>query len=160
MPAHMTRPFIPLFVAFIIASGLTASCQWFTSTEYVEISNDSLRVVDEWTTLTPVEPFSSSLRCQSILLEPMIPRSVDIEGLSLRLSDGRRVVPDVELIAVDGSIHRLSNRSMLGSTYYKADMLGYSGDGLAAGGTFRSVRIRSDLPVTLRRVVWMCWNPK
>ena len=132
---------------------------WLVDYKYTEIRNEPLLLESEWQTLAATEPLEVTRRKQSVLLEIKPPVEADTVTWSLRLPDGSHAAPEVLLIGTDGHEYPLMQRSFLGSTRYKSMMLVCSGESFSRGTTFREVRLRSNRPVTITRVVWACSNP-
>lgn len=151
---------ISLFMTLTLVIGaMVCSCGWDGS-DYVEIKNEPVKLTGEWTVLTPPTPIQASRRWQAILLEVRAPIVLDSDTWDLRFPDGTHANPEVELVAIDGTLHQLAMRHFLRSSRYNADMLVCDGPEFVSGQKFREVRIRSNRPVTVTRVVWHCSDPK
>jgi hypothetical protein len=114
----------------------------------------------EWLEITPRRPLTGDREIQEIVLWIEAPVRPSAEPLGCLLPDGSLVVPEVELVGEDGKIYRLHD---YGDTIYPTIRDHFDGRlynlDLPHGRSYRTVRLRCDQQIPVKKIVWRCYNP-
>ena len=150
-------------VAFFVGIAVmyTAGCggSLFNKTTPSIVVSGETSIGREWSTISPPVPLLATGKIQVIGLKIGQTSGLADKGeTSIRLNDGRTVKFDVELIGEDGTVtalfpngfaeavefgKRAANRENVEESYFRI------------GERFRSVRIRSDIPMDVREITWV-----
>ncbi len=117
----------------------------------------NLNVSNEWIEISP-EPLLQTRRMVSEIAIALPNYRDDRRGFEIKLSDGRIINPEIELIDVSGNVLELGN---IGFNYTGSyDLIVFTPKGGVPKGEYKTLRIRSDEPFTLDRMFWRERNLK
>ena len=114
----------------------------------------------EWAEFTPESPLMPDKGSQEIVLdsaEPLVRNNLDTEHITL--TDGTVVKVEVQFVDQDGNAFTSAvNRYPTPSLYENG--ISCSPPYLREDRIYKTVRVRSDRPLKLKRIVWHCWTGK
>ena len=125
---------------------------------------EKIHIDREWSEIHPQPPLEVSKQVQRVSIE--VP---DVADWDIRPADGSFVTPDgtpvkieVELIAADGARFSLDSIGLgPGLTFsYLPAGAAPRGSRLPPSKKFKTVRLRSDMPIEAGRVSWICITNK
>lgn len=109
----------------------------------------------QWIEITPDSPLKAQRDVQAIVLYLEEPLVGDLAAGGVRMPDGSIVIPEVQLIDVDGNIYTLKYQASFGK-----QLVLYSDWDNLKGREYRSVRIRADQSVRCKEIFWRCYYKK
>src|SRR5262249_23170450 len=114
----------------------------------------------KWLEISPERPLTADREIQEIILWVESPVRPNANPLACLLPDGSFAIPEAELVGEDGRVYRLT---AYGDTVYPRikdhfDARLYNLN-LPRGRTYRTVRIRCDQEIPVKRILWRCYNP-
>ncbi len=141
----MKRSLTIPFVAFLVMLG----CR----DPYTQIRiASSATISQDWIEIRPAEPLHWTQPVQEFSFHIDSPHAVSRE-LQIVAPDGKRGVPDVELVASDGRTLVLDSHGFWGE-----DMYFYSRE-TPAPVTVQAIRIRSNFPLHISGLTWRGYDP-
>jgi len=127
---------------------------------YLKLATN-LGVSSEWIEITPQKPLTAKKTCNEIFLS--------IEGYlftlddpfrPIKMPDGTVVNLEIQMIDQDGIVYPLRFTSRVGSSMGFSGVRSAKHDKSVRNRVYIKVRIRSDEPVTLSSVYWVCGDMK
>ena len=132
------------------------------TTESEQIVSGPVTVSTKWLEFTPGKPLRPLKQTQEIVLD-VEPSEGLIEDNShperMQLSNGVLVHPEIELMDSQGNLFNAEVSRYPVPSLYKNGLSGYVAD-LPNDRTYTRVRVRSDYPVRLSKIVWHCQQGK
>jgi hypothetical protein len=120
---------------------------------------DSVTASSEWVEITPKEPLQSQRQIQQIILYLEKPIKKDENSWKIVLADGSAVMPEVQLVDQHGNRFDLTDPVFIYPAALPSYMLrGFGIQDLPRDRVYPKVRIRSDKPFQISKVVWRCYN--
>ena len=116
---------------------------------------DDTTLTPEWMEITPETPLKPERDIQAVMLHLAEPYEADLEKNGVRLPDGSLVKPEVQLVDTAGKTYSLNYYGLFGRQlviFTLRDQL--------MGREYRTVRIRNDKPIHLRKIFWRCYYTK
>jgi hypothetical protein len=136
---------------------------------YAIASSDSEQIVSgpttlsaQWTEFAPRKPLRPSKQTQEIVLDVEPSEGLVEDNLHperMQLSNGVFLHPQIQLVDSQGNLFNAEVSRYPVPSLYKNGLSGYVSD-LPKDRTFTKVRVRSDSPVRLSRIVWHCHQGK
>ena len=127
-----------------------------------EIVSGPVTVSAQWTEFVPGKPLQPHKQTQEIVLE-VDPSEGLVEDNShldrMQLSNGVMLRPQIQLVDSKGTVFDAEVSRYPVPSLYKDGLSGYFSD-LPKDRAFWKVRVRSDSPVRLSRIVWHCHEGK
>jgi hypothetical protein len=151
-----------LFIALIIYSMIPVN----------RVIAENVTVSSEWLEIQPKPSLKSSKMSQYITLDVEgAKRSVNPDGsigdASLRdwnkieLLNGALATPEVQVVDEYGKVYNLhASMEYRDGKGYTIDFDGSRMTHFPQDKVYRMVRIRSDVPIHCKRIIWYCYNPK
>ena len=96
---------------------------------------------------------------QYVVLDATPPFVVDEKTRGIRLPDGSIVTPEVQIVDQNGKIFNLTSWTLF-STTSGVWRRGFYLPALPQGRKYRTVRIRSERPITISKITWLCHTGK
>jgi hypothetical protein len=160
----------PLEVTFFIVGGICGAILLFlvgsfaldiyTMDSEQQVSG-SLKVSSEWLEIIPDRPLNPSKGSQQLVLqvdEDQVLFEDRFHPDVIRLADGTNINPEIQLVDPDGNIFEATlYRSSRPSRYANAVLGSVSG---LDKRNYVKVRVRSDKPLNVSRIIWHCWRGK
>lgn len=114
----------------------------------------------KWLEITPARSLTADREIQEIILWVEAPVRPSANPLACLLPDGSLVTPEVELVGDDGKIYKLA---AFGETVYPRIKDHFDATlrdlELPRGKTYRTVRIRCEQEIPVKKILWRCYNP-
>lgn len=147
---------IPLAVIGIAFAVFIAVKLYRVSNPYLdrEISGP-VTLTSEWIEIVPEEPLRPEREVQKILLDFAQPYESDHDAWKIRFPDGSLVAPEVQLIDKNGNVFTSSKVASLGQTG-----MGLRMSSLPQDRVYLKLRLRSDKPIAISRIIWRCYDPR
>ena len=163
LPASCARLLLCLCVS------LFASCSVYRSAFSPFVERDisgPVTVSSEWKEITPTQPLQT-VRQRNAVMFDFSPRlgekdlvtGNDVTKWAIRFSDGSTAMPEVKLVAQDGSEYQLI------PGYLSTKLVGFTMtnptthlESLPRDKKFRAIRIRCTKPINFSRVYWYSFN--
>ncbi|GAB4262277.1 MAG: hypothetical protein Kow0065_12940 [Methylomicrobium sp.] len=121
---------------------------------------DNLRIDPTWTELHPNPPLVVSEQVQSITLDVPNVSEWDIvpDAASFVRPDGEAIKIEVELVATDGTSFKLESVGLGPGLKFSARPQSEDprASRLPSDMSFKTVRFRSDRPIQVGKVTWIC----
>jgi hypothetical protein len=127
---------------------------------YLEIANN-LGVSSEWIDITPQKPLTAKKDCNEIFLS--------IDGYlynhekpfdQIKMPDGTVVKPEIQMVDQDGIAYPMTFGCRVGNSLGFRGVPSTKRDRSVRNRVYMKVGIRSDKPVTLSKVSWVCSDMK
>lgn len=140
---------------------------WRFVNPYLDRDVSGARVITpQWTEIDIINPLKVERQIQNIVIEvdPTIKSSLPA-SMGLLLPDGKVVVPQIQLVDLDGKVYDLSLTHQSGPLSFESPSkapwpTGFSTtQPLPRDKVFKAVRIRSDLTFRCARIYWRCYDP-
>jgi hypothetical protein len=132
------------------------------TTDSEQIVSGPVTLSPQWTEFVPVKPLRQAKQFQEIVLDVDASEGLVADNLHtdrMQLSNGAVLHPQIQIVDSQGNVFNAEvNRYPVPSLYQN----GISGQfsRLPQDLTFAKVRVRSDSPVHLSRIVWHCHQGK
>jgi hypothetical protein len=132
------------------------------TTDSEQIVSGPVTLSPQWTEFVPGKPLRQAKQFQEIVLdvdpsEGLVADNLHIDRM--QLSNGVVLHPQIQLIDSQGNVFTADvNRYPVPSLYTNGIAGQFSR--LPADGTIAKVRVRSDSPVRLSRIIWHCHRGK
>ena len=112
----------------------------------------------EWVEFAPEIPLKPEKDAQEVVLDSAVPLVRDnLDLKNIRLTDGTQVKPELQLVDQYGNVFNATvNRYMTPSRYNNG--ISCSVPRLPEDRLYTKVRVRSDKPLKLARIVWHCYE--
>ena len=151
-------------ISFILLSGFSLVvaliAYQFLKSPYLdrEVAG-SVTTSSEWVEITPKEPLRSQRQIQQIILYLKKPIKKDENSWKIVLADGSVVMPEVQLVDQHGNKFDLLDPQFIDPAALPGYIVrGFGIQDLPKGRVYTKVRIRSDKPFQISKVVWRCYN--
>ena len=157
----------PREVAFFIIGGLCGALLLFLAVglavslftmESEQLVHGPLDLSSQWVQIRPDRPLQPLKEAQELILvvdsSQLLSTNNSIDQVLLR--DGSVVNPEIQLLDLDGNAFNAKVIKAPTPSRYENAIIGMS----PGERSYAQVRIRSDKPLHLSRVVWHCWNGK
>jgi hypothetical protein len=118
-----------------------------------------IRISSEWVTITPNERMEPRKQYQSLVLdaaEPLLKDNLNLE--SIRFADGSAVRPEAQIVDEHGKVYDLKMVRAPTPSRHENSIVDFGS--LPDDRAYTQVRLRSDRPLRLSRVLWHCYNGK
>jgi hypothetical protein len=115
----------------------------------------------QWLEITPEQPLRPERQVQYLYIHTA-PFDPDYRAWGIRFPDGSVVTPEVQLVDQDGSLYSLKSSSFSLEDRTRSNIvsgIGFKAD-IPKDKVYRTVRIRSDKPITVSSIVWRCYDPR
>jgi hypothetical protein len=146
-------------VLLVFVGGLVFS---IATSDSEEIVSGPVTLSSEWTEFVPRKPLRPLKQTQELVLDVEPSEGLVEDNLHperMQLSNGVLLHPEIELVDAQGNCFNAVVSRYPVPSLYKNGLSGYVAD-LAKDRTFTKVRVRSDFPVRLSRIVWHCQQGK
>ena len=143
-----------LFVGGLVFSIATADSE--------QIVSGPVTLSTQWTEFVPQKPLRPTKQSHEIVLdvepsEGLVEDNLHIERI--QLANGVVLQPQIQLVDSDGNVFDAYVRRYPVPSRYQNGISGHV-SGLPEGRSYSKVRVRSDSPVRLSRIVWHCHRGK
>jgi hypothetical protein len=143
----------------VIVGGLI---YWFATSDSEQIVSGPVSLSSQWTEFVPQKPLRPLKQSQEIVLdvdpsEGLVEDNLHLERI--QLSNGSLLLPQIQLVDSQGKVFDAEVSRYPVPSLYKNGISGYVSN-LPRDREFTKVRVRSDSPVRLSRIVWHCHNGK
>src|SRR5918911_1520521 len=108
----------------------------------------------DWVGITPRLPLKPCREYQMVVLGLASPFVGEFEAKAVRLPDGSKVTPEVELVDMNGNVFPLKYGGFRG----RMNIYFSNFDRLPKDREYRRVRIRSERPISCEKIFWSCYN--
>ena len=149
-----------ILLLFLILSVAGSSCsidRKFNPALEREVAG-SVRLSSDWLEIAPKEPLKPEREIHEVIVFFPNPYMINSQG-GQQSPTGIVAIPEIQLVDQSGKVFNLAVSSQ-GET-----AIGYSfrdeshQEVLPKDRTYRAIRLRSDKPVDVERIVWRCYNP-
>ena len=135
---------------------------WFATSDSEQIVSGPVSLSSQWTEFVPQKPLRPLKQSQEIVLdvdpsEGLVEDNLHLERI--QLSNGSLLLPQIQLVDSQGKVFDAEVSRYPVPSLYKNGISGYVSN-LPRDREFTKVRVRSDSPVRLSRIVWHCHNGK
>ena len=123
----------------------------------------TVTISNEWLEIKPKEPLNPERKVQYIYVLTPQPFQPDNRSWGIRFPDGSVVVPEVQLIDQYGKLYNLKASAFSLKDRTRADVIsgiGFHTQDLPQDRVYTTVRLRSDKPVEVSRIIWRCYDPR
>ncbi len=157
-----------VFLTFGSLLGLTVLVivAWFVigllTWNSVETVSGPVTVSSQWMEFSPEKPLLPAKQYQVILLEVDLAEALVVDNLNLehiQLGSGVVVKPEIELVDSQGNVFIAEVYRSPVPSYLDNSIVGNVRD-LPQDRKYTKVRVRSNAPVRLARIVWYCSKTK
>jgi len=147
------------FALLVFVGGLI---YWFATSDSEQIVSGPVSLSSQWTEFVPQKPLRPLKQSQEIVLdvdpsEGLVEDNLHLERI--QLSNGSLLLPQIQLVDSQGKVFDAEVSRYPVPSLYKNGISGYVSN-LPRDREFTKVRVRSDSPVRLSRIVWHCHNGK
>jgi hypothetical protein len=147
--------FVIALVVLIVLFGLAI----FTSHSDDKIAGD-ITISSQWVTITSNKPLKHKKDYQDLVLEVAAPLKEDnLNSEHMELKDGTIFHPEAQIVDQFGNAYNLK-LARAPTPSYHSNSVAASTFELPADRSYTQVRLRSDQPLHLSRVLWHCVNGK
>ncbi|SRR5216684_3683978 len=118
-------------------------------------------ISSDWLEIVPKQSLKPERQVQYLYIETAQPFAADYSTWGIRFPDGSTIVPEVQLVAEDGSSYDLHASSFSLKDPSHSDVvsgIGFFLQQLPKDKAYRMVRIRSLRPISCSRIYWRCFN--
>ena len=146
-------------VLFIIFAGIIYG---LASSDSEQVVSGPVSLSTEWTEFVPPKPLRPTKQSQEIVLDVDPSEGLVEDNLHLdrmELSNGVLLRPQIQLVDSRGNIFDAEVSRYPVPSLYRNGLSGYVSN-LPKDREFTKVRVRSDSPVRLSRIVWHCHQGK
>lgn len=120
-----------------------------------EIMKD-VTLTSEWLEITLEQSLKPEREVQMIALKLEDPYIADLEREGVSIPDGSLILPDVQLVDQYGNVFDLKYGGLRGrKIIYFSNF-----NQLPKDRNYRTVRIRSEKPISCEKILWSCFNWK
>jgi hypothetical protein len=157
----------PREVAFFIVGGLCGALLLFLAVglsvslftmEREQLVSGPLVLSSQWVEIKPDRPLQPLKQAQELVLvvdsSQVLSKNNSVD--QVLLTDGSVVNPEIQFLDLDGNAFNAKVIKAPSPSRYENAIIGWS----PGERSYAQVRIRSDKPIHLSRVVWHCWNGK
>lgn len=142
-------------VLFIIFGGFI---YWVAFSDSEQIVSGPVTIQTQWTEFVPSKPLRPTKQSQEIVLdvdpsEGLVEDNFNLDRM--QLSNGVLLHPQIQLVDSQGNVFNAEVSRYPVPSRYKNGLSGYVSN-LPKDREFTKVRVRSDSPVRLSRIVWHC----
>jgi hypothetical protein len=121
----------------------------------------SATISSSWLEIVPKEPLRAEQVVQQVVLYVRKPVKQARDSWELILPDGSQTIPEVELVDQDGRTYYLTEPSAIASPGSdEAFQRGFGAWQLPKDKVYRLVRLRSDKPIPVSKIVWRSYDPQ
>lgn len=134
----------------------------FATSDSEEIVSGPVSLSSQWTEFIPGKPLRPLKQSQEIVLDVDPSEGLIEDNLHLKriqLSNGLLLRPQIQLVDSQGNVFDAEVSRYPVPSLYKNGISGYVSS-LPQDREFTKIRVRSDSPVRLSRIVWHCHNGK
>ena len=158
----------PLESAFLVVAGccgiillvLIGSCVVGLVTMHSDqLVSGAVTVSTEWVVITPKKQMSPTKQYQSLVLdvaEPLLQDNLHLENI--RFADGSAVHPEAQIVDEYGNVHSLKMERAPTPSIHENSIVDFGS--LPEDRAYTHLRLRSDRPLRLSKVLWHCFNGK
>lgn len=145
---------ITLFAVFaiIVACTLMGCRQRRT---FVVVSDSAVAVGPDWVEFPLPKPLRADWQYQIVQVTVASKFQASTNPLGLRLEDGRLSIPEIDA-ATDAGVHQALHLS----GFPTANQVEFAEYRVPRGTQFAHLRMRSPLPLSISRVVWISYMPQ
>ena len=134
----------------------------FATLDSEEVVSGPVTISAQWTEFIPQRPLQPSKQTQEIVLDVDPSEGLVEDNLHLdrmQLANGTVLHPQIQLLDSHGNVFDAEVSRYPVPSRYKNGLSGHVPN-LPQDGAFTKVRVRSDSPVRLSRIVWHCHEGK
>ena len=118
-------------------------------------------VPSDWLEITLQEPLRAERVVQQVVLYVDKPVTHPRDSWELIFPDGSKVIPEVQLVDQDGKVYDLTEPTTVTKPGSRESFQrGFGARQLPSDKTYRTVRIRSDRPFKVLKIIWRCYDPR
>jgi hypothetical protein len=148
--------------ALVLLVSVGALVYGFATADSEQIVSGPVTLSSQWTEFVPQKPLQPLKQSQEIVLdvdpsEGLIEDNLHLERI--QLSNGPLLRPQIQLVDSQGNVFEAEVSRYPVPSLYKNGISGYVSS-LPRDREFTRIRVRSDFPVRLSRIVWHCHNGK
>jgi hypothetical protein len=142
-------------VLLIVVIGLAVSIFTMNGEQLV---SGPLQLSSQWVEISPSRPMEPRKQSQELVLVVDSSQRLNDDNSQQQvvLADGTFVNVDVQLVDRDGNVTEAKVVKAPTPSLYENAIIAWP----AFEGSFASVRLRSDQPLHLAKIVWHCWRGK